>query len=803
MRTRGAIKKTPTPKKGGSKTPTKGSVEIDVEAVAISEEVQEAKALQSPSAEGTAEAVTPEAAKVDAEVGLELEAGDANAGGCEPSVVASTENRISPANAGQQSELETDEGIADVKQMVADIDGSKVTKVVIDLEEEIEKDDTCQDDEVDGDEEDEEKAEDEVEDEVEDEIEEEVEDMEEDEVEDKGAEGLQVDDEVEDIEDEVDYEDEELKAQHEINEAIKESENDMDRTLLEMQDSGPISERRKGKRLEVFVGGIDKDASDNDLRTVFEKVGKVTEVRISRNSQTGKNKGYAFVRYADPSEAKKAINELHGSEICGKSCRVIPSEENDLLYLGNINKFWKKEKLVEALDTYKIEKLEDVTLLEDPQNQGQNRGYAFLEFTTHKDAMRAFNRLRQRDAIVGGDRTAKVAWAQPLGEPDEDTMAQVKTVFIDGLPPKWDEERVKEHFGNYGQIEKVVLGRDKASSKRKDYGFVDYATREAALACIEAANNTEVGEGEQKVKLKVRLSKPVFKSRSGKGGIRDGRGHGSGRDGRVRTGKKSLGRRRDKLVLPRSRGKASREDRSDYKSGRSAPSKKSKFSSPLPSNDFALRRRKSKFSSPPLDRRGSQRERFSGRDARSPGEIRRDRFRLEEAYLHRRAEAREYAPEAYAATSRDLREPARGRKRGYLDLEHDARYVEVPQTGRSRARLAHPNSLQLAVGGSQYARIPYYESPATRAPVGHVARYAVGQGVGLPAAPMQSYPIYDPLSSASGNTAYSAGGYPYGSVYSNGAEITRGASYVSSSYGVPPHGSSRYSVPGANLGRYY
>jgi len=76
---------------------------------------------------------------------------------------------------------------------------------------------------------------------------------------------------------------------------------------------------------------------------------------------------------------------------------------------------------------------------------------------------------------------------------------QVKSVFVDGMPPSWDEEKVKEHFGKYGAIERIVLARNMLSAKRKDFGFVNYIDRDAALACIEALNNSEINEGDIKV----------------------------------------------------------------------------------------------------------------------------------------------------------------------------------------------------------------------------------------------------------------------------------------------------------------
>jgi len=69
-------------------------------------------------------------------------------------------------------------------------------------------------------------------------------------------------------------------------------------------------EHRKRKKFEVFVGGLDKDATENDLRKVFGEVGDITEVRLMMNPVTKKNKGFAFLRYATVEQARRAVSEL-------------------------------------------------------------------------------------------------------------------------------------------------------------------------------------------------------------------------------------------------------------------------------------------------------------------------------------------------------------------------------------------------------------------------------------------------------------------------------------------------------------
>lgn len=114
--------------------------------------------------------------------------------------------------------------------------------------------------------------------------------------------------------------------------------------------------------------------------------------------------------------------------------------------------------------------------------------------------MLAYKRLQKPDVIFGHlERTAKVAFAEPLREPDPEVMAQVKSVFVDGLPPHWDESHVRKEFIGYGDIEQITLARNISSSKRKDFGFVDFSTHEAAVACINDINSREIGDKNSKV----------------------------------------------------------------------------------------------------------------------------------------------------------------------------------------------------------------------------------------------------------------------------------------------------------------
>ncbi|KAL6007967.1 hypothetical protein ACLOJK_033472 [Asimina triloba] len=290
----------------------------------------------------------------------------------------------------------------------------------------------------------------------------------------------------------------------------------------------PMTERKRQKEFEIFVGGLDRDAVEEDLIKVFSQFGEIQGARIVKNPATQKSKGFGFIRYTTIEQAKKVLSDFpDGVEVVyldrlvrGRLCGISASQDNDTLYLGNICKTWLKDQVLATLKGYGVEQIDDILFPEDPKGEGRSKGYAFLEFHTHSDAMTAFQRLRKPDAIFGCDRSARVAFAPSSMHPSEEALSQVKTVYVEGIPDSWDEQKVTEHCKQYGEIENVQLSKNFNTSKRRDFGFIAFMTRESAMACVEGINNAQLGEGEAKVK--ANLAKPQNKGRLAKLGARGG-----------------------------------------------------------------------------------------------------------------------------------------------------------------------------------------------------------------------------------------------------------------------------------------
>ena len=72
----------------------------------------------------------------------------------------------------------------------------------------------------------------------------------------------------------------------------------------------------------IYVGNLDYNVTEQDLRTAFEAYGKVDNVSILRDKQTGQPRGFGFVEMGSDEEAQKAIAGTNGTQLGGRAISV-------------------------------------------------------------------------------------------------------------------------------------------------------------------------------------------------------------------------------------------------------------------------------------------------------------------------------------------------------------------------------------------------------------------------------------------------------------------------------------------------
>ena len=74
--------------------------------------------------------------------------------------------------------------------------------------------------------------------------------------------------------------------------------------------------------MNIYVGNLSWQMTDEDLRTLFEQYGSVTSAKIVKDKVSGRSKGFGFVEMPDDTEAQNALSSLYESEVLGRKIIV-------------------------------------------------------------------------------------------------------------------------------------------------------------------------------------------------------------------------------------------------------------------------------------------------------------------------------------------------------------------------------------------------------------------------------------------------------------------------------------------------
>lgn len=74
--------------------------------------------------------------------------------------------------------------------------------------------------------------------------------------------------------------------------------------------------------MNIYIGNLNYRVKETDLQQVMEEYGIVESVKVIKDRETGKSKGFAFVELQDDDQARKAIEELNGAEFEGRTMVV-------------------------------------------------------------------------------------------------------------------------------------------------------------------------------------------------------------------------------------------------------------------------------------------------------------------------------------------------------------------------------------------------------------------------------------------------------------------------------------------------
>ncbi|KAM7376504.1 hypothetical protein PAMP_006232 [Pampus punctatissimus] len=177
----------------------------------------------------------------------------------------------------------------------------------------------------------------------------------------------------------------------------------------------------------VYIKNFGDDMDDDRLKELFDKYGKTLSVKVMTDP-TGKSRGFGFVSYEKHEDANKAVEDMNGSELNGKTVFVGRAQKKmerqaelkrkfELLKQERISRYQGVNLYIKNLDdTIDDEKLRkefspfgSITSAKVMLEEGRSKGFGFVCFSSPEEATKAVTEMNGR---IVGSKPLYVALAQ-------------------------------------------------------------------------------------------------------------------------------------------------------------------------------------------------------------------------------------------------------------------------------------------------------------------------------------------------------------------------------------------------------
>lgn len=161
---------------------------------------------------------------------------------------------------------------------------------------------------------------------------------------------------------------------------------------------------------KMFIGGLNWETTEDGLRDYFSKYGHVIDLKIMKDSNTGRSRGFGFLTFDQPSSVDEVVKTQHildGKVIDPK--RSIPREEQDKtgkIFVGGIGADVRPKEFEEFFATYG--NIIDAQLMLD-KDTGRSRGFGFVTY----DSPEAVDRVCQSKYIEFKGKQIEIKRAEP------------------------------------------------------------------------------------------------------------------------------------------------------------------------------------------------------------------------------------------------------------------------------------------------------------------------------------------------------------------------------------------------------
>jgi len=240
------------------------------------------------------------------------------------------------------------------------------------------------------------------------------------------------------------------------------------------------------KDANLYVSGLPKTMTHEDLQRVFQPYGRIITSRILQDACTGMSRGVGFVRFDKRPEAENAINNLNNT---------IPLKCKDPITVKFANNPSQKSQQV----------LQSIYTAQSPARRlNASSGPVFHTARSYRSGVNDI----LSNANLGVKSTGSPGSTSAVGAVGVNGASLTGPpgfgicIFVYNLAPSTDENILWQLFGPFGAVTSVKVIRDFQTQKCKGYGFVTMTNYEDALIAVYSLNGSKLADRVLQVSFK-------------------------------------------------------------------------------------------------------------------------------------------------------------------------------------------------------------------------------------------------------------------------------------------------------------
>ncbi|KAJ7421978.1 Heterogeneous nuclear ribonucleoprotein A/B [Willisornis vidua] len=228
--------------------------------------------------------------------------------------------------------------------------------------------------------------------------------------------------------------------------------------------------------------------------------------------------GKGWLKLSGDRMTHRQRRRVNANAVCVKSIKNNPGfgRQSGKMFVGGLSWDTSKKDLKDYFT--KFGEVTDCTIKMDP-NTGRSRGFGFILFKEPGSVEKVLEQKEHRlDGRLIDPKKAMAMKKDP-----------VKKIFVGGLNPEATEEKIREYFGEFGEIEAIELPMDPKTNKRRGFVFITFKEEDPVKKVLEKKFHNVSGS---KCEIKVAQPKEVYQQQQFSSGGGRGSYGGRGRGGR-------------------------------------------------------------------------------------------------------------------------------------------------------------------------------------------------------------------------------------------------------------------------------